>query len=155
NLFGAGVGAPITKNRVFIFGNYEGFRQPQTVIEYDTVPTALERKGDFSQSGWTVYDPTTTNSSGARTAFANNVIPTSRINPLMQRLVSIYPLPNYKDPNPAVLNNYLAFDRNVDSKDSMNLKGDVNLRTNDTMTMRFSRQWSSKLRSGFIPDNWM
>src|SRR5262245_3192538 len=155
NLFGAGAGGPIRKNRIFLFGNYEGLRQPQTVIEYDTVPTALERKGDFSQSGWTVYDPATTNSSGTRTAFPNNIIPEGRINPLMAKLVSIYPLPNYKDPNPAVLNNYLSFDRNIDSKDLMNFKGDVNLRANDTMTMRFSRQWSSKLRSGFIPGNWM
>lgn len=155
NLFGFGAGGPIIKNKIFIFGNYEGLRQPQSVIEYDTVPTALERKGDFSQSGWTVYDPATTNAAGARTPFPSNVIPANRIDPLMSKLVSIFPLPNYKDPNPSVLNNYLAYDRNVDTKDTVNFKGDMNLRSNDTLTMRYSKQSYSKLRSGFIPDSWV
>jgi hypothetical protein len=85
NLFGAGLGGPIIRNKIFFFFNYEGLRQPQHTIEYDTVPTALERTGDFSQSGWTVYDPTTTDAKGNRKAFNGNVIPASRINPLMSK----------------------------------------------------------------------
>ena len=155
NLFGGGLGGPVIKNRIFLFGNYEGLRMPQNVLEYDTVPTALERTGDFSKSGWTVYDPATTNTAGARTAFPGNVIPANRINPLMQKLVGIFPTPNYKDPNPSVLSNYLATDINNDTKDAMNVKGDVNLRTNDTMTARYSKQWYTKDRSGYMPGSWI
>ena len=69
NVFGGGLSGPIKKNKIFLFGNYEGLRQPSSVIEYDVVPTAAERIGDFSNSGWTVFDPLTTNAAGARTAF--------------------------------------------------------------------------------------
>src|SRR5581483_11365122 len=154
NVFGGGLGGPIRKDRIFFFGNYEGLRQPSSVIEYDTVPTAAERMGDFSKSGWTVYDPKTTNGT-QRTAFPGNIIPENRINPLMKKLIGIYPLPNYTDPNPNVLSNYLALVRNVDSRDSFNVKSDVNLRSNDTMTVRYTRQWYAKDRSGFIPGNWI
>lgn len=159
NLFGGGLGGPIKRNRVFLFGNYEGLRQPQGVLEYDTVPTALERNGDFSQSGWTVYDPATLHKDSkgnlVRDPFQGNIIPASRISPLMKTLVSIYPLPNYKDRNPAVLNNFLAQTQNQDAKDAMNLKGDAVLRANDTFTARFGKQWYAKDRSGFMPDNWI
>lgn len=150
NLFGAGGGGPIKRDKIFVFFSYEGLRQPQSVIEYDTVPTALERKGDFSQSGWTVYDPESTDSSGNRTAFFGNVIPPTRIDPLMSRLAGIFPLPNYKDPNPAVLSNFLAMDRNVDTRDTYNVKGDINITHKDTLTLRYSKQLSEKDRSGWI-----
>src|SRR5262249_15777456 len=91
NLFGAGVGGPLKRNRVFRLGNYEGWGQPNGVLEYDTVPTALERNGDFSRSGWTVYDPATLHDDGKgnliRNPFPNNIIPSARISPLMQKLV--------------------------------------------------------------------
>ena len=155
NLFGAGGGGPIKRNKIFIFFSYEGLRQPQGVIELDTTPTALERKGDFSQSGWPVYDPATTDSQGNRTAFPGNVIPASRIDPLMSRLASIFPLPNYKDPSSKVLNNYIAINRNVDTRNTYNVKGDVNLTQKDTLTLRYSKQLSEKDRSGWIPGSWI
>lgn len=155
NLFGAGGGGPIKRNKIFIFFSYEGLRQPQGVIEYDTVPTALERTGDFSQSGWPVYDPETTDAMGNRTQFNGNVIPKSRIDPLMSRLANIFPLPNYKDPSPKVLNNYLAVDRNVDTRNTYNVKGDINITQKDVLTLRYSKQLSEKDRSGWIPDSWI
>src|SRR5262249_50304809 len=80
NLFGAGAGGPIIRNRIFLFGNYEGLRQPANAIEYITVPSALEKQGNFTQSGYTIYDPNTLRKdpkSGAlvRSAFPGNVLP--------------------------------------------------------------------------------
>ncbi len=78
------------------------------------MPTALERQGDFSQSYipgtntlYTVLDPLT----GKQ--FPGNVIPSSRINPLMQKVLNIFPLPNFT--NRAVSNreyNYVISDSN-------------------------------------------
>ncbi len=151
NLFGGGISGPIKKNKLFFFGNYEGLRMPATVIELVTTPTGLERKGDFSQSGWQVFDPATTDAKGNRAAFPGNVIPDSRINKFMQQLISIYPVNNYKDGNPNVLSNYQSFDRNNDSKDSLNVKGDALLTGNDTLSVRYGRQFYSLNRSSWIP----
>jgi hypothetical protein len=45
NQFGASLGGPIIKNKVFIFGDYEGLRRVQGTILSGSVPTVLERNG--------------------------------------------------------------------------------------------------------------
>lgn len=50
NQFGATAGGPIIKNRTFFFGNYEGLRWVRSIIASGTMPTELERRGDFSQT---------------------------------------------------------------------------------------------------------
>jgi hypothetical protein len=66
---------------------------PNSISNF-TVPTALERAGNFSQSFksagalYAVKDPTT----GA--PFPGNIIPTSRMDPNSAKLLSVFPLPN-------------------------------------------------------------
>ena len=45
NQFGGSAGAPIKKDRTFIFGNYEGFRQRLAVSQVAVVPDDNARKG--------------------------------------------------------------------------------------------------------------
>lgn len=49
NQFGGTFGAPIRKDKTFFFGFYEGFRNRQGETVSATVPSALERTGDFGQ----------------------------------------------------------------------------------------------------------
>jgi len=50
NQFGGSAGGPIIKNKLFIFGDYQGLRQAvPSGPSYSTVPTDLMRKGDFSE----------------------------------------------------------------------------------------------------------
>jgi hypothetical protein len=50
NQFGGSAGLPILKNKLFLFGDYEGTRFQQPAGSgYDTVPTALMRTGNFSE----------------------------------------------------------------------------------------------------------
>jgi hypothetical protein len=50
NQFGGSAGLPIIRNKLFLFGDYEGTRYQQPVGSgYDTVPTALMRTGNFSE----------------------------------------------------------------------------------------------------------
>src|SRR3954453_13782331 len=57
-----------------------------------TFPTALERAGNFSQSGVTILDPTT------RTPVGGKIIPANRIDPNGLKLLSLFPLPNTVGP---------------------------------------------------------
>jgi hypothetical protein len=50
NQFGAALGGPLKKNRLFLFGNYEGFRQAQTQSSVSVVPDAQVRTGLFPNS---------------------------------------------------------------------------------------------------------
>ncbi len=97
HIWGAAVGGPIIKNKLFFHSSYEQWRstQPQNTIV--TLPTELERAGNFSQSlrpdGTVrpIFDPTTTvmnNGIASRQPFAGNIIPQSRIDPTGQKLIN-------------------------------------------------------------------
>lgn len=92
------------RNRSFFFAATEAYRQRDGATFLLSVPTALERRGDFSQSvsrngsAQTIYDPLTTAAAGTRSPFAGNVIPAGRLNPVGQALTSYYPQPNATTP---------------------------------------------------------
>ena len=48
NQFGVTVGGPLRRNKDFLFGYYEGFRNRQGITQSATVPSDAERSGDFS-----------------------------------------------------------------------------------------------------------
>jgi hypothetical protein len=58
NQFGGALGGPLKKNRLFLFGNYEGFRQAETLSSVSVVPDAQVRLGEFPNSSG-VYKPVT------------------------------------------------------------------------------------------------
>jgi len=61
NNFGASFGGPVKRTgKTFFFLNYEALRHVQIDAMVDTVPTAREAVGDFSQSGVDIYDPNRT-----------------------------------------------------------------------------------------------
>jgi hypothetical protein len=53
NQFGGALGGPLKKNRLFLFGNYEGFRQVQDQSSVSVVPDAQVRLGSFPNSSGT------------------------------------------------------------------------------------------------------
>jgi len=81
NNFGGAVGGPLYKKRTFFFVNYEGLRRAAADPMTDTVPTAEEASGDFSDSGVNIYDPTSTYANPAY----NPALPITASNPQFLR----------------------------------------------------------------------
>ncbi|MDW8354589.1 MAG: carboxypeptidase regulatory-like domain-containing protein [Bryobacterales bacterium] len=115
NLFGATLGGPIVRDRTHFFAGYEGTRRTDGFTQILTVPTELQRRGDFSQTYNTrgqlipIYDPATTRTVGGRVLrdpFPGNVIPSDRIDPVARRLVAYWPNPNRPPINVAGAQNF-------------------------------------------------
>ena len=122
NQFGGSLTGPVRipklyngRDKTFFLFSYEGLRQGTETEVTTTVPTALQRTGDFSQtfnsSGQQVviYDPTTTVASGSgyvRQPFAGNKI--TSINPVTAAILQYYPLPNQPGAPYTGTNNFFA-----------------------------------------------
>ncbi len=103
NTFGANFNGPILKNKLFFAYAYEGIRQSIPDPFTTSIPTALQRTGDFSQTRLAngqlqvIYDPLTTRMEGGRLVrdpFPNNRIPENRINPVAKAALAFLPAPN-------------------------------------------------------------
>ena len=92
--FGGSLGGPVVRGRVFFFAAYEQLRRREgaAALTTVTVPTALERQGDFSQSPGGIFDPLTGTTS--RQPFPDGRIPQNRINPQALAAINALPLPN-------------------------------------------------------------
>jgi hypothetical protein len=108
--YGASAGGPVYipglyngKNKTFWYYAYEANKWGSPQSGSRTVPTAAERNGDFSAllklgSQYQIYDPTTTRAEAGgkfrRDPFEGNIIPSTRLDPVAQKLLAFYPLPN-------------------------------------------------------------
>jgi hypothetical protein len=100
NRFGVTAGGQIPKTRTAYNVNYTGTINRNAYTAYATVPTELERAGDFSrtlvQGPVTVFDPDT------KAPFPDNRIPASRLGSTSLGLLQYIPLPN----RPGSIQNY-------------------------------------------------
>lgn len=95
NQFGAALGGPIKKDRLFYFMAYEGTTDRQNASRFGTVPTAAIKSGDMSASPRPIYDPLTGDALGNnRVAFPGNLVPPQRTSPISRKLADLTPLPN-------------------------------------------------------------
>jgi hypothetical protein len=112
---GGTLGAPIIRNKLFIFGVFEKIENAQASQGTYTMPSALERKGDFSQSLTkdgklrVIYDPTTTalqSGSYVRTPYAGNVIPSNKQDASARKIMDNLWAPTSAGDDPTLLNNF-------------------------------------------------
>ena len=147
NQFGGTIGGPIVKDRMFLFGSYEGTRIREQITRRSTIPNQAQVSGDFSGLP-AIYDPATQAANGSRTAFANNVIPQNRIDPISFRMIDLYPEPNVAG---TVANNYIFnAPRNRDD-DKIDWRYDYKVTSNHSVFLRHSYLNFDRLEPGNLP----
>ncbi len=141
--FGGTMGGPVVSNRVFFFGDYQGQRQDVARTVFASVPTELQRQGDFTEpiGGRVVpiYDPSSLTPNGAggftRTQFANNRIPKEKMDPVALALLERYPHPT----SAGMANNYRRTAIEGDDQNQVDGRVDATLRPGSLMFVRVSR----------------
>ncbi len=180
NQFGAALGGPIIKNKLFMFGDYQGTRIATAggVVQnlgyggLVTIPTPAMIGGDFSQllgAGGInqIYDPTTTTcASGCnpgtlkaiagqtpvytRQPFAGNRIPVNMMDPASLKIASLYPAPNQAIPTGKFPENDY-FMRTPGKLTTDQGDGRVDYRINDRNSVFGSISWTNTDKSSGQP----
>jgi len=142
NNFGATLGGPIRKNRLFYFLSYDGTRQRQASPGFYSVPTDDQRAGNFSAYPTVIYDPKTGNADGTgRTPFGGNIIPSNRLDQITLKLQSYFPEPNV--PGGATLNNYFAAGGPILSRNYFDVKINFTASDKETVWGKYGRMWAT------------
>jgi hypothetical protein len=147
NVFGGTAGGPIRHDKTFFFASYEGSRRHDGSNRSLTVPTDLQKAGDFSQTVTAqgalipVYDPATTrvDSTGKtiRDLFPGNRIPSSGLDPVALNIMKFYPAPNRPPDNLSGANNFRGNYVTLLHRDNILGKVDHNFRSKDKFSARY------------------
>jgi outer membrane receptor protein involved in Fe transport len=138
NQFGVTAGGPIKKDKTFIFGFYEGFRNRQGKTTLTTVPSLKQRTGDFSELCPEGFAAGFCNNSAhqlfnvfANAPYPNNKVPQSQFNSVSENLLSFFPLPN------AGTNLFSTTQTLSNNTDQFGIKVDHYLKPRDTLNFRY------------------
>ncbi len=128
NQFGATIGGPILKNKLFFFADYEGFRQLQHYLNFDSIPSMTDRQGILPV---TVVNPLT-----GVVYPANTQIPVAQLNPFAA--AALAGLPPVTGPGRSNNDEALLLIKDYGDKFDGKLDGQIN----DHMTafLRFSQR---------------
>lgn len=162
NTFGGTIGGPAfipkvfntQRDKLFFFYSREDWRifeprNPRTV----TVPTALERQGNFSQSFINnqpvfIRDPSLNLPCSATSqagCFPGRIIPPSRLNQNGLAMLNLFPQPNFFDPAISGGNyNYVFQEITEHPKNQNMLKVDYNLTPADRISFRGRTWWADR-----------
>ena len=142
NQYGGSFGGPIRKNKTHFFVTWERTGQLTSFDTDSTVPTLLNRQGDFSDLRSTagkfiaIYDPSTGSTAATRQPFPGNVIPVQERDPVAMAAMSYFPLPNHTG-TATNANNYIGSSRNLLHRDIVVGRLDHQFRPSDLVTARY------------------
>ncbi|MCY4597468.1 MAG: TonB-dependent receptor [Bryobacterales bacterium] len=150
NQFGGTVGGPIARNKTFFFFGLESLRIKNPWAFTGTVPTSLQRQGDFSETRDAqaqmigVFDPLTTREDASnpgawlRDQFQGNAVPAARFNPVALTASEFYPAPNQAGDANTGNNNYFASRARPNSKNDYSIRADHDLNPETRLMGRYS-----------------
>ena len=136
--FGVALGGPLRipkivhDDKTFFFFNYRGARSRNLLNQFSTVPTDLERAGDFSQSvargPVAIYDPATL------APFPNNTIPASRLDGAALGLLPFVPQPNL----PGQVRNYQILTSVPSNSDGFGIRINRSITEKDRLAFNYN-----------------
>ena len=127
NQFGASIGGPLARDRLFGFGYYEGHRNTSGNTQNIVVLTDAQRAGSFA-GGAAIRDPLTGQ------PFPGNVIPPNRLDPAAIKLIEEF-VPRANDG----ANRYSASPDSSDQRDQFGVRFDYHLTQNHSVLGRYLR----------------
>lgn len=153
NQYGVSLGGPIKKNKLFLFGNWEGFRD-NIGLPYETVvPSVAETTGDFT-ADYTSENPLINNFTGQPVS-CNGVVNTVCPDP-----TALYMANGYKywaQPNiPGAPHGAINFSTNASSGGSSNqyvIRGDYSLSSRQQLFARYTTWRTDTLGTNYYHNN--
>ena len=137
NQYGTSLGGPIQKSKTFFFITYEGLGSKQASITKTTVPTVLERSGDFSESS----TPITIN--GTKTF----QIPQALISTVSQAFLQYWPLPT----TGGLTNNYISTAVSTQQTNQFSGRVDRAISAKNNLFVSYQFYNSNSFNAGTIP----
>jgi hypothetical protein len=155
NQFGATLGGPILKKKLFFFVDYQGTRQStRSGSSISNLPPAAFRTGDFSSSPIKIFDPTTRhigpNGNVIATQFPGNKIPSSMLNQTSLAITSLIPATNFGNPGD-LSRNYFYQAPQFSNTDQGDIRIDYTISTKNTLYGSFSKNNNTKPAIGVFP----
>jgi hypothetical protein len=170
NMWGGSIGHPVLKNRIFNFFSYENWKPVDPLTQIRTMPTDLERTGNFSASRnidggiRTIFDPFTTvfdpvRNTATRQPFAGNIVPQNRIDRLSAQLVAQLWAPNGPGENITGVNNFKSAATRITKYYNFSDRADWNVnekwraygRVSRLHTMVNTLDWTPNKSQVFVP----
>jgi len=151
--FGGNLAGPIKKNKTFYYGSWNSMRVPSSSFFLRAVPNNNLRAGDFSQllngrSPVTIKDPSTGQ------PFPNNIVPSSRLNPVALKVQDKYfPKPNLGSADALTSNFGFRFNHPQDLYRAEYILGRIDHKFSDRNTLygRYVTNWFFYVLPGSYP----
>jgi hypothetical protein len=158
NQFGATMGGPMVKNKLFLFGDYEGLRDRTGIVRTTSVPQPIWSKGMYTVPIFNPFNPHDAGTDFQRTATADCndgrgncwVIPSNLIDPLGQKVLNVNPAPNTGAPG-QVDNNFVSVPTDRNRTDQFDTRIDHNIAAGFTLFGRYSFSDTNLFRPGPRP----
>ncbi|MGH9437717.1 MAG: carboxypeptidase regulatory-like domain-containing protein, partial [Terriglobia bacterium] len=146
-----GVSFNKNRNRLFFFWSYDYvFNNSTSATNHYTMPTALERQGDFSRSFNTDGSPIIIRNPATGLPFAGDKIPSTELSPIGTAMLNLFPLPNTTDPTGQRQYNYQFTPQASHPRSDKILRIDYNISQKNTMFVRLMQDYQADSGYGAI-----
>lgn len=155
--FGATLGGPVLKNKLFYFGSWERYDTKRPTTYTYSVPTAKMRAGDFSEVAaayptFRLFNPYTGAAGAGREQFTNNVIPANLLSPIAINAMKYFPAVNStRDLNSnLLLDDYTQLREEFQLRDNFDIKLNYQLNPNAMVWGKFGMMDNEGSGNNFV-----